>query len=882
MFAKNLASVCIDTVYFFRCLTRNIWQTFPQTFGKSGCVDWQFSCIFFFLFTGASQPSAVTDNFNLQQCQEELRDYYLDTMGKVYLLPWTPEETKEMESIFVDLELVGNETSKSPQNFERNDDLVTLKNKKGQRLNRILVTGDQGSGKSTTAANIAYKWALQDLQGPLSKFSLVFMISMHEIQDSDARLVDVIFENVLPEDSKVSREGLKAYITEHARNILFLIDGMDEDSAGTLKNDSGEMAKLLHNSILRQCCVILTCRSHKVGDLGKHLIHYTQVKLKGFSLENIFIYIAKFFQDDKGKVNGLFSKIQEEQHILYMASIPVLLLMICLLWDDQCSLPNTLTQLYQKTVNFLWKRYKTKIGDSLSSDEDSDDEGFRAELKEVLNRLGEVALQGELQENQVIFKEKDFGREVCNLGCQVGIITKEHTRSGLRRKKFVKFLHSSFQCFCAAVHLTDLIGTNSASLDNFYGKLFWFDESAFNCLSTILRFCCGIQPKLTTYFLQYHIEKQKVLGYFTPNRPTSTGLVEIGVHLMNIFESQLSSEQCMALVPVFSSTDNNMGLTVHYNSIPSIMYTVKLCHFFPRLARLFSTIKQLTSETRFNGPWLSAVLQYTTNLETCVICLNNLPTLGKQYLDSVYKALSALANLKMLDIRNQIPNLRFDITKLVQLLTEKNVKLTDLKLVNFHFDVKVMAKYLSCTSASISSLMLLGNLNVRGQLTTINGVIAILPNLKKLNRLQLSMFQISSTIKNLKQIVSQLQELSLDNCGLHERYMKELFSFLDRAQKLKNLALNGNTLSVTSAAALVECLNKLPLLEILDLQNTGLKDESACILAKSLTDKSSLQTVALDGNPDIGPTGKDALKGLPLKHWVQSGSEGRFVDVNMM
>ena len=509
-------------------------------------------CITLFsLITVASQPSIATDSFNLQQCQEELREYYLDTMSKVNLLPWTPEETKEMESIFVDLELVRNETSKSPQNLKRNDDLVTLKSNKGQRLNRILLTGDQGSGKSTTAANIAYKWALQDPQSPLSKFTLVFVISMHEIQDRDACLVDLIFQNVLPEDSKVSREGLKSYITEHARDILFLIDGMDEDSTGTLKNDSSEMTKLLHNSILRKCCVILTSRDHKVGDLGKHLIHYTQVKLKGFSRENIRNYIVKFFQEDKEKIDGLFSKLQVELHILYMASIPVLLLMMCLLWDDEGSLPQTITQLYQKTIHFMWKRYKNKKGDSLSSDEESDDEGFGDELKELLDKLGEVALHGECQKN-VMFKEKDFGGKVCNSGCQVGLITKELKRSGLKRKKVVTFLHSTFQAFCAAVHLTNLMATNPGILDHYYGKLFWFTETNFIHNKIILIFSCGMQPKITTYFIQYLLEKQTALGY-APSTPTSLRhwCVDIGIHLMHIFESQLSSEPCMAIVPLF-------------------------------------------------------------------------------------------------------------------------------------------------------------------------------------------------------------------------------------------------------------------------------------------------------------------------------------------
>ena len=138
--------------------------------------------------------------------------------------------------------------------------------------------------------------------------------------------------------------------------------------------------------------------------------------------------------------------------------------MICLLWGDKSTIPKTKTQLYQETVKYLWNRYyKVKMGRDLTLDmldENSDNDEFDEELKELLNKLGKVALKSTyLKDGKVIFTKKEFRKDVCNLGCQVGILTREQLRSELQKKTSVTFLHSTYQYFCAAVHLAHLLDT---------------------------------------------------------------------------------------------------------------------------------------------------------------------------------------------------------------------------------------------------------------------------------------------------------------------------------------------------------------------------------------------------------------------------------------
>ena len=780
-------------------------------------------------------------------------------MGKVNLLPWKPDEIADMESIFVELELVKQETFKSPeqlQKIESNGDLVTLKSNQGQRVNRVLVMGDAGSGKSTMAANIAYKWAKQDPQSPLSKFSLVFMISMHEVEDDNASLVDLIFQQILPEDSRVSKESLKLYITNHAKEILLLIDGMDEDRFDLLQNQSSTVTKVLHNSLLRPCCLILSTRPHKVNVLGEHLKSYTQVKLKGFSEENIDLYIQRFFREDKDKIDQLVGKLNSEPHIKSMASIPVLLVMICLLFEDQCTLPHTKTKLYQATINHLWKRYKSKKGQTLTDDQS--DDAFEDELSVLMNTLGEAILNDiEQHDGKVLFNEQELGAEAFSLGCSIGIISRERLRSKLKSKTLVTFLHSSFQDFCAGVYLAKL-DPNDPKLQSMLRKLCHpsqgnFGQYRFIC-SPILDFCCGAKPNISRVqsLLQHTLNIQDEMG---------KNVTDITFHLGHIYESQLSHEDYLELVPIYLDA-NNVQMTISHQEVPYILYVLNLSESTTRHSGLFSTLNRLEIDTASVIPQLPSLLQQTTNLDDFYMNTNG-SNIKTTHLTQMYKAIATLPKLTKLWLCDRSKSL--DATDLLHMLTRhKPNKLVRFGLFRYHFDFTAMAQFLVHSKKSLSLLGLAGTLDAQGQPTVaIDEVIKVLPDLKKLVALYLACLNISDAVEHLRPIVPQLHAVTLGNCALEEKHLLQLFSFLHTAQRLTYLDLSRNALSVSSITSLVRCLNAVPHLEILALDDTGLNDESACILAQCLKDKPTLSKLTLSDNPGIGPRGWDALQDLP-------------------
>ena len=440
-----------------------------------------------------------------------------------------------MDAIFVNLELVKDEVFPSQIKqipLKRNEDLVTLQTSTGLRVNRILIQGEAGSGKSTLLDNIAYKWALQlestdpsqSSDSPLSQFDLVFLIRVHEIFDENNTLEEIIFDQILEEGPNISQTGLKSYFKLDMQKCLILVDGLDEDSAGILNSRTAEMSRLLYNKMYRKSCVIASTRPDILKNMGRNERIFTQVKLSGFSEENIEEYVRKYFTENEVYHTNLIKQLKEQPHVWNLAGTPLLLLFFCLLWNDPIeakkSLPDTETKLYQETITCLWKRYHYEKQDL--SIEDVGNEECQLQLTKFLENLGQVTLKGLIDQIteevtlkapqdqsitekvffkglkdqrreevhwqelidwgnkirlikqskvKVLFQDSNFDEMILSLALRVGILSRVRSRSKLHVNSCVKFLHLSFQDFCSAVYLSNLQHVDNETCKEYVGKL---------------------------------------------------------------------------------------------------------------------------------------------------------------------------------------------------------------------------------------------------------------------------------------------------------------------------------------------------------------------------------------------------------------------------
>ena len=450
----------------------------------------------------------VHTEFDVISFKQDLIGIYEGELGRMLLLPWNEEfsEMRFMDDIYVELELVEDKTI-----LKSNSEVVELKTRQDKLAKRILVRGLPGSGKSCLMSKLAYEWSKQNLTSPLSKFELVFLLRVRDLR-SGQNLIDAVCQQILKNESVLA--GLQNYINHNQEKVLILADGWDEGDLNTQSKHVQKDARticieqILANEALRKCHVIVSSRPHKhLGPAQSKF--YSIVEIRGFSPDKVNAYIGNFFngkEDAQKLTKGLIDHIRGDFLLRAMSKVPMILMLLCLLWEDQITFPDTFTMLYQEFVGAIWKRFRRT-------------NECEAELSntDLLSELGKRALDGLFPHGNVTddvleFPEEEFG-SIAEMGLKVGLITRQRWKFRLQEKTSVSFLHKSIQEFCAARFLANMFISNREQ----------FDE-VLNLIATwklvlpkfeLLRFCCGLsqhvnEQSLATSIIEHVIKKYKL------------------------------------------------------------------------------------------------------------------------------------------------------------------------------------------------------------------------------------------------------------------------------------------------------------------------------------------------------------------------------------
>ncbi|XP_022092843.1 NACHT, LRR and PYD domains-containing protein 3-like isoform X2 [Acanthaster planci] len=401
------------------------------------------------------------------------------------------------------------------------EDMLRLEYDNGQPVRFILLSGIAGSGKTTIVSKIATDWALQKPGSPLSKFSLLVALSVREMKRAPD-FGEAIFDQILAKDTVVRQTSLENHLKSHPQEVLVVLDGADEfDKEGFQLPTEGDIMDIIGNKILRGCTVIVTTRPHMVDKLCKLNPSFTRVETSGFSDSGVREYVQKFFKGEDPKNSAeLCSILMATKSLKNLARSPMMLLLICLIWSGEHSLPDTLTELFQEAVMFMLKRYFVTTDHPCQGDE----ELYSKEVLQLVQDLGKTALDGLMLPGQkLIFEASEFGhsKKVVK-SCKIGVLSQEKVRSKLRVVQHVTFFHKTFQEAIAGFYWASLFESDQGSFKRYLGQV---NEKNVIGLEYLLRFCCGVNvnaaesllkhvvgqgsmEKLGTLLLRLHLEAQ--------------------------------------------------------------------------------------------------------------------------------------------------------------------------------------------------------------------------------------------------------------------------------------------------------------------------------------------------------------------------------------
>ncbi|XP_072049090.1 uncharacterized protein [Amphiura filiformis] len=835
--------------------------------------------------------------FTLDECRKELFDFYINTVGKVQLLPWDPLDVVEMEDIFVELDLIREESRsrsegrgqfsmnneihfpiksqsehKSESVLKRNEDLVTLKTKQGQRVNRVLVRGIAGSGKSTLIANLAYKWATQDEVNPLSQFSLVFIVTMRDLQ-AGLSLVDIVFQQILPVDTKVSRADLEAIINNKPEYVLVLIDGLDEDTSAVLTRENEHIMQTLAGKRMRESCVIVTSRPYAIFKLGQHQKHFAQINLIGFSQANIEIYIRKYFSHDMKTADAMVDKIRSSHNIRNLCTIPVMLLMACQIWESQGDLPETETEIYQEAVLDLWNRYKLKYDMPDRND---------SKLNRLSIILGKVAFENIMKPNEkLVFLESDFPPETFDFAFKVGLVTLERVTTNRKHRSMVTFVHKSFQEFFAAKYWVHVFETNQ---DEFRKEFETLSGNLIFSKHEVMAFTCGLNSQIATEFVLPLALKEAV-------NKASHGM----------YIGWLNSDDIFPLLCITCETQSKTLTVDHFPVLQRLFSYRKL--FFNNInissPRVFTTFHSfLKSLNRSKAKSLISIVEAELKIDR----------VGAFEVPLLIRVLRYLPKTQLLEIgfgqtaHSQLYKHRRNMIKTFSFLTNlKTLRLegTDDKAIDLscllgdgikirkyikHLE-KIIIKNISCRGRNLANFIAcqssLKELQLMNSSSTPEDVKHVLLALEStsVKHLTLSHLHLSWACQYMSPVAFSMETIELNTVHLETKHLQELQvamrgfrplskyymseSYLRDLAKLSlGLEINMSHMTDDKLVALSNLFPFLPTLRILNFEvNSNIGPNGVVALAQNFKNVPSLKELLISNNENIGIAGLHAVFG---------------------
>jgi transcriptional regulator with XRE-family HTH domain len=231
-----------------------------------------------------------------------------------------------------------------------------------EKYSKLMVLGKPGAGKTTFLKYLAIRCNSGDFQANKVPIFITLKDFAEVEKTSNPNSINKNKEYPSLLDYIVSQLSKHNISSKHVENLfrqgrgLILLDGLDEvrdeDSKRTIR-EIKEFSDQFNSNWF-----VMTCR---IAAKEYTFERFTEVEVADFDKNQIHTFAKKWFQiKDPEKVKKFIQKLEGNEPIQELATSPLLLTLLCLVFEDKLDFPSNRSELYKEGLDILLKKWDAK------------------------------------------------------------------------------------------------------------------------------------------------------------------------------------------------------------------------------------------------------------------------------------------------------------------------------------------------------------------------------------------------------------------------------------------------------------------------------------------------------------------------------------------
>ncbi|OKH52868.1 hypothetical protein NIES2101_13400 [Calothrix sp. HK-06] len=225
------------------------------------------------------------------------------------------------------------------------------------KYSKLMILGKPGAGKTTFLKHLAYSC----IKGKFQKNRIPLFITLKDFAEAPNqpnlfRYLNQIFVKYnITTKTNTAINSVEQLLKQG--KLLVLLDGLDEvretDSARVLN----QIQDFTNDYPVNQ--FVITCR---IAAREYTFEQFTEVEVADFNDEQIESFSKKWFtaKEDTVKATKFVEKLQEDKPIRELATNPLLLTLLCLVFEESAEFPKNRSELYKEGLDVLLKKWDVK------------------------------------------------------------------------------------------------------------------------------------------------------------------------------------------------------------------------------------------------------------------------------------------------------------------------------------------------------------------------------------------------------------------------------------------------------------------------------------------------------------------------------------------